>query len=165
MSRSTLALLFAAAVTLHNLEEALFLPAWIRTHLKVRFDPNPKAYWIATSLASILIWILALGATLRPATPPFHLALSGFALGVAINAFLPHLVVSAIKRSYSPGTATAVLLNLPLSIMLIGVESRSGLASPASFWIETMAYAVLLGAVVFGSLYTMLAVFKKSDET
>jgi hypothetical protein len=160
MPAKALALLFATAVTLHDIEEALFLPAWIRTHLKVRFKPNPRAYWIVTSLVSIIVWIAALG----PATPSFHLALSGFALAMAINAFVPHLMASAIKRSYSPGTATAVFLNLPLAVMVIGVESKSGLASPVSFWLETVGYAALLGVVSLGSLYAMHAVFNKCGK-
>jgi len=161
MSISAVALLFAAAITLHDLEEALFLPAWIHAHLKVRFNPNPKAYWIVTLLVSLLAWIVALGVSLTPENRAFHLALSGFALAMAINVFLPHAIASIVKRSYSPGAATGLLFNLPLGVMLIKAEWSTGIASPASFWRETVAYAVLLSTVALGSLYLLHAVFKK----
>ncbi|MGO8758710.1 MAG: HXXEE domain-containing protein [Terracidiphilus sp.] len=162
MSTACLAFLFAAAVTLHNLEEAFFLPRWLRAHRRIRFDPNPTAYWVGTTLASILVWIAALGAVLRPAVPAFHFALAGSALGVAINAVLPHLAESLIQRSYMPGTATGILFNLPLAVFLLRVQLGAGPASPASFWLQAMLYAALLGIAVFGSLYALHALFRRA---
>src|ERR1039457_5287207 len=36
------AILFGIGVTLHNLEEAMFLVDWSRSHLKLWFEPNPQ---------------------------------------------------------------------------------------------------------------------------
>jgi hypothetical protein len=51
------AILFGIGVTLHNLEEAIFLINWSRSHLKPWFEPNPKIYWTLTSLVSLVVWI------------------------------------------------------------------------------------------------------------
>jgi hypothetical protein len=51
------AMLFGTGVTLHNLEEAMLLVDWSRSHLKLWFEPNPKIYWVLTSLVSVVIWI------------------------------------------------------------------------------------------------------------
>jgi hypothetical protein len=164
-----LPLLFATGVTLHDLEEALWLPGWMRTrtHVKTVFDPHPKAYWVGTSLVSFVVWIAALAVGIWPTVPPFHLVLSGFALAMAVNAVVPHLSMSLIQRSYMPGTATGMLFNLPLAVLLIQAELRSRLAPWASFWRQSVFYAVLLGVVAFGSLvvlHTVLGSFPKQNE-
>jgi hypothetical protein len=108
------AILFGIGATLHNLEEAMFLVSWGRAHLKWSFTPNPKIYWVGTSLVSVVIWIPVIGVGVLPQSTQFRYALCGFAIAMAINAVLPHLVISIVKRSYSPGTGTGLLLNLPL---------------------------------------------------
>ena len=55
------AILFGIGVTLHNLEEAMFLVDWSRSHLQLRFEPNPKIYWVLTSLVTVVIWIPVVG--------------------------------------------------------------------------------------------------------
>jgi zinc transporter ZupT len=85
-----LAVLFATGVTLHNLEEAIFLPAWSRSHLKLPFEPNRTAYWVVTSLVSVAIWIPVVGVWVSKENRSFREALSGFALAMAVNAVLPH---------------------------------------------------------------------------
>jgi hypothetical protein len=163
MSANGLAFLFAAAVTVHDLEEALWLPRWTRAHLKLWFTPNPKAYWIASSMVSVCTWIAALGVELRPAEPRFALVLAGFALAMAINAVFPHLAISLLKRSYSPGTATGIVLNLPLGIMLVRAEMRTSMMPPAVLWTQMALYALLLGLFVFGSMFLLHAVLKTAD--
>jgi hypothetical protein len=96
------AILFGIGVTLHNLEEAMFLVDWSRSHLKLWFEPNPKIYWILTSLVSVVIWIPVVGVCVSKESSPFQSVLSGFALAMAINAVLPHFMISLVKHSYSP---------------------------------------------------------------
>jgi hypothetical protein len=85
------AILFGFGVTLHNLEEAMYWPGWVRSHLKLFFEPNRKIYWILTSLISVVIWIPIVGVCVSPGNSHFHSVLSGIALAVAVNAVLPHL--------------------------------------------------------------------------
>ena len=167
MSHFCLPLLFVTAVTLHDIEEALWLPDWMRTHVKTVFDPHPLAYCVGTSLISLFVWIAALAVGIWPNVIQFHLVLSGFAVAMSINAVVPHLSMSLIRRSYMPGTATGMLFNLPLAVLLIHTQQRSGLATRAYFWWQTVLYAVLLGIVAFGSLvtlHTILGSFPKHRE-
>ncbi len=167
MSQFCLPLLFATGVTLHNLEEAIWLPDWIRAHVKTVFDPHPKAYWVGTSLVSLVVWIAALAVGIWPTVLPFHLVLSGIALAMAVNAVIPHLSMSLIRRSYMPGTATGMLFNLPLAVFLIQTQLRSGFVPWAYFWRQTVLYAFLSGIVAFGSLavlHTILGSFPKQRE-
>ena len=115
--------------------------------------PNSTIYWILTSAVSAIVWLAVLGVALRPEIAAFHFALSGFALAMAVNAFFPHLAVSIAKRSYCPGTATGLLLNLPLGVLVVR-EQLVQTAVPANeFWRQTLLYAVLLAVFAFGSLF------------
>ena len=158
------AILFGIGVTLHNIEEAIFLPGWTRSHMKLRFDPNPRIYWVLTSLVSAVIWIPVIGVCVSKESRSFESVLSGFALAMAINALLPHFIVSLVTRSYSPGTGTGMLFNLPLGVLLIHEQLSDRANPPAEVWRPAVWYALLLAAGAFGSLYgahAILAARKK----
>ena len=147
------AILFGIGVTLHNLEEAMYLVSWARSHLKLRFEPNPKIYWVLTSLVSVVIWIPVVGVCVSKESASFQNALSGFALAMAINAVLPHLVISLVTHSYSPGVGTGMLFNLPLGVLLIHGQLSEHAISPVGFWRAAVLYALMLAVGALGSLY------------
>jgi len=153
------AILFGIGVTLHNLEEAMFLVDWSRSHLKLWFEPNRKIYWILTSLVSVVIWIPVVGVCVSKDSSSFQNALSGFALAMAINAVLPHFVISLVKHSYSPGVGTGMLFNLPLGVLLIHEQLNDLAISPVEFWQAAVLYALLLAVGALGSLYGAHAIF------
>ena len=158
------AILFGIGVTLHNLEEAIFLVKWGRAHLKLWFEPNPRIYWVVTSLVSVVIWIAVTGVSILPENPHFQYALAGFAMVMAINAVLPHLAISIAKHSYSPGTATGMLLNLPLGVLLIHQQLSVHALSPADIWRRAVPYAVLLAVGALVSLFGAHAVLAWSHR-
>jgi Protein of unknown function with HXXEE motif len=158
------AILFALGVTVHNLEEALFLVHWARSHTKLWFKPNPLIYWVLTSLVSVVIWIVAISVNVWPDNRTFQFALSGFALAMAFNAAFPHLAISIAKHSYSPGVGTGMLLNLPLGVLLVWELVSSGAISFSDLWTHSLNYAVALGIGAFGSLFmahALLAWFER----
>lgn len=151
-SHPWIALLFALGVTAHNLEEAVFLPAWARDHLRLWFEPNSMIYWMLGSLVSVIVWLAALGVMIWPGDPNFRFALAGFALAMAVNAVFPHLALSIATRSYMPGVGTGLLLTLPLGGLVIGDLVSSGTLSLSALWPQPLAYAVALGIGAFGGL-------------
>ncbi len=153
------AILFGIGATLHNLEEAMDLVSWARSHLRLWFEPNPKIYWVLTSLVSVVIWVPIVGICVFPESSSFQSVLSGFALAMAINAVLPHLVLSLIKHSYSPGVGTGMLFNLPLGVLLIHEQLNAHADSHIGIWRDAALYALLLAAGAFGSLYGAHAIF------
>lgn len=154
------AICFGIGVTLHNLEEAVYWPRWVSSNLRLFFEPNRKIYWILTSLISVVIWIPIVGVCLsRPQAGRFQNVLSGFALAVAVNAVFPHLALSLAKRSYAPGTATGMLLNLPLGVLLIREQlAAAATASSAYLWRNAVLYALLLAVGAYGCLFAAHAI-------
>jgi Na+(H+)/acetate symporter ActP len=163
-SYQKIALLFAMGVTFHNLEEALFLARWMRSHVRLWSVPNPTFIWILTSLISLVIWVAAIGVNVRPENRSFQLALAGFALAMAINAVFPHLTLSLVKRSYSPGAATGMLFNLPLGTLILWKSASSGEISGMELWSCSAIYAVVLGIVAFGGLFTAHFLLERSTR-
>src|ERR1019366_6082959 len=102
---------------------------------------------------SVVIWIPVVGVCVSKESSYFQNALSGFALAMAINAVLPHLVVSLVKHSYSPGVGTGMLFNLPLGVLLIHEQLSDRTISPVEVWRAAVLYALLLAVGAFGSLY------------
>jgi len=136
----------------------MFLVGWARSHLKLWFEPNPKIYWVLTSLVSVVIWIPVVGVCISKESSSFQNALSGFALAMAINAVLPHFVISLVKHSYSPGVGTGMLFNLPLGVLLIHEQLSEPAVSPVEVWRAAVLYALLLAIGAFGSLYLAHAI-------
>lgn len=147
------AILFGVGVTLHNLEEAVYLPAWLRSNVRLVFEPNRKIYWVVTSLVSIVIWVPIVGVCLWPESSRFQSVLSGFALTMVINAVLPHFAWSLLKHSYSPGAATGLLFNLPLGVLLIRGQLSAVTTSHTYVWRDAILYALLLAVGALGCLY------------
>ena len=125
--------LFATVTALHNLEEAIWLPEWSRNagrwHHAVERDEFRFAVIVLTLLA-VLSVVLAihqgkesLGAYL----------VTGYALAMLLNVLLPHVVASLVMRRYMPGTATAVLLNLPVTLCVLNLGLREGHIHPHAF--------------------------------
>lgn len=147
------ATLFGVGVTLHNLEEAVYLPGWFRSNLKLLFEPNGKIYWIVTSTVSLVIWVPIVGICISPEGSSFQTVLSGFALVMVVNSVLPHLALTLVKHSYSPGTGTAMLFNLPLGLLLIREQLSTVTASHTYIWRDAVLYGLLLAVGTLGCLY------------
>lgn len=60
---------------------------------------------------------------------------AGYALAMLLNVLLPHLLATVAMRRYMPGTATAVLLNLPVTIYVLTLGFREGYIEPHTFLI------------------------------
>lgn len=119
MSISLLGWLFALGVVVHNAEEALFLPAWSeragRWHTQVDTGPFRFAVMILSAAVVAAAWLASIGGP-RSFGAYF---IAGYALAMALNVFMPHIAACVALRSYAPGTATALLFNLPLGSWLV----------------------------------------------
>ena len=107
--------LIPAQFMAHFADEWFFgLPAWVTLH----FAPLPEPFWVnmmgvLTVLAFVLGWVAS-----RPsAESGSRLTCAAVQMLFFSNALF-HLVTTIVFGAYSPGTATGVLLFLPLSVPL-----------------------------------------------
>ena len=120
--------LFTLGVSAHNAEEVVYLPAWealywppawIARTTRWHKVPGDKEFRFAVIVFSVaLISITAVTSVTGAGSPAAYL-LAGYALAMVINGLIPHIVATVAMRRYMPGTATAVLLNLPLGCLFL----------------------------------------------
>ena len=141
-----LVIAFCAAVTVHNLEEALFLPAWSK--VATRFHAPVGAFEFRFAVVAVTLAAYVCAALAAAGSTLGVYLVCGYALGMAVNAFVPHLAATVALRRYAPGTATGLLLNLPIGVALIAFAAREGrIAWPTFVWAGPMTMVALVAAI------------------
>jgi hypothetical protein len=111
---------FPIAVTLHNAEEAIWMPGWDAGHLAQLPVRPPGAAEIRAVLVVLTVAAFALtylSARRGPESVWAYLSF-GYITATLANVFVPHVPAAIVFRGYAPGMVTAVLINLPVMSML-----------------------------------------------
>lgn len=143
----SLALLFLLSFTLHNLEEALWMPKWKPPGSVSFLKPAPKnefyfALIVLTALSYLAVCLLAI----FPEQRIFTYLLAGFLGAMAFNAIFPHLAATIVMRKYAPGVVTAVLLMLPVNGLVMLYLVNSGTLSATEIVLSTIGVGVPMAA-------------------
>lgn len=131
-SIKTCALLFVAAITLHNIEEALFLPSWSNP---VGLDISSSEFTFAVVVLTVLAYVSAYLAIRDGGRGRWAYFYTGYALAMFLNVFFPHLLTSILVQEYAPGTGTALLLVLPASSLVLYTSIKDGFVDRAKFYV------------------------------
>jgi zinc transporter ZupT len=116
MSVSTIGWLFTVGVLIHNAEEAVSLPAWTKSAGKWHEPVEPREFWFVVTVLSALLITLAAVSSVSPPRSVAAYVMGGYVLAMVLNVFIPHSLATLVMRKYMPGTATGLLLNLPLGL-------------------------------------------------
>ena len=148
MSLSLLGWLFALGVVAHNTEEALFLPAWSvragRWHVPVGSNP----FRFAVVVLSVAVLVAASLASIGGARSVGAYFIAGYAVAMVLNVLIPHVAATIALRAYAPGTATALLFNLPLGSLLVYRSLKEGYVEPKVFAISAPVTVLCMGAAI-----------------
>ena len=117
--------LLVGAIAAHNFEEWLAFPSFELTtnstlaRLGIDLQSDP---WAVTQLALVIVTLLPAILVLFSATGRQNLVKDFLPCIVAgiffANIFLPHIPLAILNGGYAPGVLTAVLLNMPVTILL-----------------------------------------------
>jgi hypothetical protein len=118
--------LLPAAVTLHMIEEMIWLPAWSQTAGTWHVPVSSGQFALASVVLLLGVYGLT-GLALRggPGSAAVYLAM-GLALTMLLNVYFPHVGSTIDLGRYGPGLVTGVLINLPLMPYLIWRAARDG---------------------------------------
>ncbi len=148
MNFRTLEWLFPVVLTLHNTEEAIWLPAWSK---RVGFWKTPVSPGVFRFAAAVLT-VLAFAVTWLSAESGRQSIWTYLAVGCMVamlaNALVPHLAVTVARRSYMPGVATALVLNLPVLSLLLVMALREGFVTGGKAAAYSIGVAGLLVAAI-----------------
>ena len=148
--------LFLLAVTLHSLEEAVWLPDWSqqagRWHQPVEKIPFRFAVLVLTILAYVFAYLGLMGGK-----QSFGIyLLSGYVWIMLVNVFFPHLLAAIRLNQYVPGLGTALALNLPVCSAFLFVVLKEDYVSPWPL--------LITGCIFAGGALTLIPMLFKLGE-
>ncbi len=111
--------LFSVSVTIHNLEEAIWLPKWSISAGRWHRPIEPIVFRFAVMILTLLAYIFSILASKGEKLSVGAYLVSGYALAMLLNVIFPHLTATIVLKKYTPGLATAILLNMPITIGLL----------------------------------------------
>lgn len=148
MNYRNLLWLFPIVVTLHNAEEAIWLPGWSKRAVLWHSRVTPGVFRFAVAVLTVLAFAVTwLSAESGKQSVWTYLAFGCMAATLA-NVLIPHIALTVALRSYLPGVATAVALNLPVLSLLVVLAIREGYVSG---W-KAAAYSVGLAGLLIAAI-------------
>ena len=116
------------AFALHNFEETLRMEHWTKSTPSFIHKPvTARQFGIAVSLFTGLGFTVVFAKGLYKTEELYYLFVSGFAGILFLNTFIPHLIATIYMKKYAPGVITALLINLPLSTLVLLKIKESGI--------------------------------------
>jgi hypothetical protein len=108
-------ILFLLGFSLHNIEEALWLPQWSQNATRFHKPVSNNEFHFAVIMVTAIGYLFTFqyfvfGSTYAIA----KFAYLGFILMMVFNTFFPHILSTIYLKKYAPGTLTALLLNFPI---------------------------------------------------
>jgi hypothetical protein len=140
----------------HNTEEAIWLPAWAASVRPLRFTVSSGVFRFAAVVQSLLLVLLATAASLSAPQSPAAYGFAGYVFAMLVNVFAPHVLASIALRKYMPGTATALILNLPLGVLFL----HRALADSFVAWDTLVWAAPFVAFLVLLSIPILFAIGK-----
>jgi len=113
-------LLFLLGFSLHNLEEALWLPQWSKHARKYHKEVSKNEFTFAVIAVTAIGYLLTFQYFIfAPSSSFSRYVYLGFILMMVANVIFPHLIATVILKKYAPGTITGILLNVPIGIYIL----------------------------------------------
>jgi hypothetical protein len=110
--------MFPIALTLHNLEEAVWLPAWSQHAGFWEIPVGATEFRIAAGLLAILAYAVTYWSIRTGKEAVGTYVLAGFVFAMLLNVIY-HVAATLGLREYAPGVVTAVLINIPVMWYLL----------------------------------------------
>jgi hypothetical protein len=119
MPLTTLWFFFPLAISLHNLEEALWLPQWSRHAKRFHKPVEANEFYFAVLIVTMLAYVSTFLALAFPTAWLWKNIFFGFLGAMILNAFVPHLAATIFLRRYAPGLLTGIFLLVPIDSIIL----------------------------------------------
>lgn len=142
---TTIKILFTLGFTLHNIEEAVWLPKWSHHARKYHEPVETNAFVFAVIVVTIVGYLLtAIDFLYGSPGNFFNYLYLGFVGMMGINVLFPHLIATIALKKYAPGLITGLLLNLPFSFYIIYWHINYGVNAFYLFFAVVIVSALVL---------------------
>ncbi|MGB8065465.1 MAG: HXXEE domain-containing protein [Candidatus Sulfotelmatobacter sp.] len=116
--------LFPIVITLHNAEEAIWLSGWSKEAGRWPATVTPGVFRFGAAFLTIAAFAVTWLSFRSDKQTVWIYLTFGYMVAMLANVLIPHVGVSVVLRSYMPGLATAVALNLPVLSLLVVLALR-----------------------------------------
>lgn len=141
------ALFFCVVITLHNLEEAIWLPRWSQSAYAIQPPVSANEFHFAVIVITAFAYLTAFFFTRCFHKPLAIYAFTGFLGAMILNTFFPHLLSTILMQTYAPGLMTGLLLIVPVhSYILYQLHKTHAI----------MLRAIILSTIVVGGMLLLL---------
>lgn len=141
-------IVFMFCLTLHNIEEALWLTKWTAEVLpNSRRKSNQKDFIFAVLGITALGYLASGLFALFPNNQYLELIFVGFVGAMLINAVVPHLLLAIKYKRYCPGVLTGCLLLIPFNTIILYQAANNHL-KVGEIIISTLIVGVILLAAI-----------------
>lgn len=144
----SIVLFFCFAITLHNIEEALWLPKWSQQKSKFHMPVTPNEFHFAVIVITMLAYLSAFGYYYLPQSNFLKWIFIGFLGSMIFNAIFPHLAATIVMKKYAPGLITGLLLNIPINSFIIYQLFSHHLILWKELILSTIVVGILLIAMI-----------------
>jgi len=148
--------LFPIAFTIHNIEEALWMPEFSKSAGKFHKPVNSFEFVFALIVITLLSVIITIDFYYSGKQSLSCYLFFAFNFGMLINVLYPHLIATILLRKYCPGLITGIIFLLPTTIYFLIYGYQNQYYIFPKFWIITIPFAVL----VVGSIPTLFKLGK-----
>lgn len=143
-----LVVLFCFAITLHNIEEAIWLPRWFQTSSQFQKPITTSEFHFAVIVITILAYLAAFSYLYIPESNLTKWIFIGFLGSMIFNAIFPHLVATVLMKKYAPGLLTGLLLNIPINSLVIYQMFAKNLIVWKELILSTLVIGIILVALI-----------------
>ena len=113
------ALFFCLAITIHNIEEALWLPQWSQSASSFQQPVTANEFHFTVLIITLLAYVCSFLYVRFHNSKLLKWAFIGFLGSMVVNAIFPHLLATIVMKTYAPGVVTGLLLNLPINTIIL----------------------------------------------
>lgn len=139
---------FCVAITLHNMEEAIWLPKWSQQASKFQKPVTSSEFRFAVIVITILAYLAAISYLYIPTSNFTKWIFIGFLGSMILNAIFPHLIVTVLMKKYAPGLLTGLLLNIPINSFVIYQMFTENLIVWTELILSTFVVGIILLALI-----------------
>lgn len=137
----------AVTETIHNIEEAVFLPAWSAGAGLWSGHLTAFQFRSAVAAVTLLIYVIIYYYMRNGNNFSTHLY-CGTLVVILVNVFVPHLAVSVLISSCSPGVLSGIILNVPVTLYLLRRGLRENLFTYRVLVRGTAVTAVIMMLII-----------------
>ena len=157
-SRNLFSLLTAAFIV-HNLEEAVSMylqPA--ESPVSFIHPPTYSQFLLALSILTIAAITLYVVAMKSDSDKKYLFISTAFAVALLFNVFVPHVFIAVYTLKYTAGLLSALLLNLPLSLILLSKNTALYTSRKQMYLYIFAGFAAAYALFAFAMKVSMLLV-------